>query len=215
MIEYPSISNASKAPRKPMLAFEKLDGSMIRVKWTPRNGFCLFGSRECLLDDTHPHLGYVVHLFNSTISAELDDLLRHHFSKEKEVVVCGEFFGPSSFAGIHVDPVEQMKLVVFDLLVIIKKSYHEFVLPQDFVKLMAHTTIPTPRLVYEGVLGEDFISKVRGNKLDIELNEGVVCKGRERSGAYRGKVWMCKIKTNHYMDRLKTRYGDGWGRFWE
>jgi ATP-dependent RNA circularization protein (DNA/RNA ligase family) len=214
VIEYPSISNASKAPRKPMLAFEKIDGSNIRIKWTPKNGFCLFGSRECLLDDTHPHLGYVVHLFNATLNAELDDLLRPLFRAEKEVVVYGEYYGPNSFAGIHVDPVEQMKLVVFDLLVV-KKSYTEFVLPQDFVKLMAGTSIPTPRLVYTGTLGEDFINTVRENRLDTELNEGVVCKGRLRSGAYRGKVWMAKIKTNLYMDRLKERYGDTWGRFWE
>ena len=197
-----------------MLAFEKIDGSNIRIKWTPKNGFCLFGSRECLLDDTHPHLGYVVHLFNTTIREELDATLRPRFRDEKEVVVYGEYYGPNSFAGIHVDPVEQMKLMVFDLLVI-KKSCTEFVLPQDFVKLLSLTTIPTPRLIYTGTLGEDFIGAVRENRLDIELNEGVVCKGRERSGAYRGKVWMAKIKTSSYMDRLKARYGDTWGRFWE
>jgi hypothetical protein len=214
VIEYPRIMASSKAPRKPMLAFEKLDGSNIRIKWTPKNSFCLFGSRECLLDATHPHLGGVVPLFNTTFKQELDELLRKNFAKEKEVVVCGEYWGPNSLAGIHVDPADQMHLTVFDLLVV-KKSYNEFVLPQDFVKLMAPTKVPTARLVYEGTLGEEFIQRVRNNDFDQPLNEGVVCKGRERSGAFRGKVWMCKIKTNEYMGRLKERHGQDWGRFWE
>jgi hypothetical protein len=214
VIEYPSIMASSKAPRKPMLAFEKLDGSNIRIKWTPKNSFCLFGSRECLLDATHPHLGGVVGLFGSTMELELDALLRRHFAKEKEVVVCGEYWGPSSFAGIHTDPPDQMHLTIFDLLVV-KKSYNEFVLPQDFVKLMAGTTIPTPRFLRDGNLNEEFIQQVRENKFDPPLNEGVVCKGRERSGAFRGKVWMCKVKTNEYMNRLQERDGQDWGRFWE
>jgi hypothetical protein len=197
-----------------MLAFEKLDGSNIRIKWTPKKGFCLFGSREWLLDETHPYLGGVVHLFASTFKPELDVLLRKNFSHEKEVVVYGEYWGPNSFAGIHVEPPDQMKLAIFDLLVI-KKNHHEFLLPQEFVKLMTGTTIPTPRLVYEGTLGEEFIQKVRNNQLDVLLNEGVVCKGRERSGAFRGNVWMCKIKTLQYLDRLKERYVQDWGRFWE
>jgi hypothetical protein len=214
MIEYPSIMASAKAPRKPMLAFEKIDGSNIRIKWTPKKGFCLFGSRECLLDSQHPHLGGVVGLFGSTMELELDDLLRRHFSKEKEVVVYGEYWGPSSFAGIHVDHPDQMHLTIFDLLVV-KKSYHEFLLPQEFVKLMSTTSLPTPRLVYEGTLGEEFIRRVRENRFEPALNEGVVCKGRERSGAFRGKVWMCKVKTNEYMERLQERYGQDWGRFWE
>lgn len=39
MVEYPSIQNSSKAPRKNCIAFEKLDGSNFRAKWTQKNGF--------------------------------------------------------------------------------------------------------------------------------------------------------------------------------
>jgi hypothetical protein len=68
-------------------------------------------------------------------------------------VVYGEYWGPNSLAGIHVDPLDQMKLTIFDLLVI-KKSYHEFLLPQEFVKLMAGTSIPTPRSALPSVAGK-------------------------------------------------------------
>jgi hypothetical protein len=38
MIEYPSMQNSSKAPRKECMVFEKLDGSNFRAKWTEKKG---------------------------------------------------------------------------------------------------------------------------------------------------------------------------------
>lgn len=214
MIEYPSIANSSKAPRQPMIAFEKLDGSNVRVLWTPKKGFCRFGSREQLLDETHPHLGGVVSVFRQTCQEPLDALLRQHFRQEKEVTAFGEYLGPNSFAGIHTDLVDQMRFVLFDLLVQ-KKGYYEFLLPQEFVKLTAGLLCPVARVVHEGNLTDGFIQRVRANDFDPPLGEGVVCKGRERSGAYRGKVWMVKIKTQAYLDRLQARYGEEWKKYWE
>jgi len=34
------------------------------------------------------------------------------------------------------------------------------------------------------------------------LKEGVVCKGTQKSGAFRGHIWMAKIKTKEYFDKL-------------
>ena len=39
------------------------------------------------------------------------------------------------------------------------------------------------------------------------MNEGVICKGKQSSGAYRGGVWMAKIKTQSYFDRLNLKFG--------
>lgn len=214
MIEYPTIISSAKAPRRDMIAFEKLDGSNVRVKWTPKKGFHLFGSRTQLLDETHPHLGGVVRVFNATCLDILEAMFRKQFGKEKEVVVYGEYLGPNSFAGIHSDPVEAMRYVVFDIM-LHKKSYTEFLPPQEFVKLTKGTGLPTPRVVYEGNLGEAFIKQVRENDFDPPLHEGVVCKGTVRSGAYRGKVWMCKIKTLQYLELLQQRYGQDWEKYWE
>src|SRR3954469_17994172 len=102
MIEYPTIMNSSKAPRASCIAFDKLDGSNIRVKYTQKRGFCLFGSRTQLFDATHPHLGEAVPAFNNNFNEPLSKIFRDRWSNEREIVVFGEFYGAQSFAGIHV-----------------------------------------------------------------------------------------------------------------
>lgn len=201
MIEYPTIQNSSKAPRKPCIAFEKLDGSNMRVKWTQKKGFSLFGSRTQLIDASHPHLGGVVEVFKRDYEEKLVDIINKNFRGEREVVVFGEYFGPSSFAGIHTD--EPKKFVLFDVLVGHKNE--KFLLPQEFIKLF-DGKVEIPRVIYRGNLSDQFIKEIRENKYD--LFEGVICKGTERSGAYRGGVWMCKIKTQKYFDLLKNRFGE-------
>lgn len=214
MIEYPSIINSSKAPRRQMIAFEKLDGSNIRVKYTSKRGFDLFGSRTQLIDSSHPILGGVVNVFNSTCKEPLEEYFRKFYPKDKEIVVFGEYVGPNSFAGFHNDPIDKMRFVMFDIL-LIKNQWTEFLMPQEFVKVANKLLdiIPTPRIVYEGNLTDDFIQRVRENEFGV--NEGVICKGREKSGAFRGKVWMCKIKTNAYLEKLKTKYSADWMKYYE
>lgn len=215
MIEYPSIINSSKAPRKPMIAFEKYDGSNIRVKYTPKKGFNLFGTRTQLLDATHSTLGGVVKIFNEKYKGPLEEAFKKFFPKEKEIIVFGEYIGPHSFAGVHEDPVEAMQFILFDIL-LIYQSYTEFLLPQDFIKFiekLKNKDILTPKVSYEGNLTDEFIQRVRINEFNV--NEGVVCKGKERVGNVRGKVWMCKIKTNEYLNRLKLRYTENWSNYWE
>ena len=80
--------------------------------------------------------------------------------------------------------------------------------PKTFLKLFGHLHIP--ELVYEGNLNEPFIQAVRENKLDIKLNEGVVCKGGSGHN-----LWMAKIKTWEYLEKLKSRKGDDWTKYWE
>lgn len=216
MIEYPSIINSSKAPRKPMIAFEKIDGSNIRIKWTHKRGFDLFGSRQQLLDSSHPNLGGVVALFHDKYKEALEELFKYEWGKtENEIIVFGEYYGPNSFAGLHADPISKMNFYMFDIL-FVKKSYTEFLLPQEFIKLspkFEKIGIPLPKVVYEGNLTDDFIRRVREN--EFNLNEGVVCKGTQRLGSFRGKVWMCKIKTNAYLQRLKDRFKDDWNKYYE
>lgn len=201
MIEYPTMQNSSKAPRKSCIAFEKLDGSNMRVKWTQKKGFSLFGSRTQLIDSSHPHLGGIVEVFKRDYEEKLEDIINKNFRNERELVVFGEYFGPNSFAGIHTD--EPKKFVMFDVLVGHKNE--KFMLPQDFIK-MFDGKVEIPRVIYRGNLNDQFIKEIRENKYD--LFEGVICKGTERSGAYRGGVWMCKIKTQKYFDLLKNRFGE-------
>lgn len=201
MIEYPSIINSSKAPREHCIAFDKFDGSNIRVKYTQKRGFDLFGSRTQLIDATHPHLGEVVAIFNNQFREPLTKIFRDTWPNEREAIAFGEFYGMQSFAGIHVagDP---KFFMLFDVLVGHKNR--KFVPPKEFLKLFGHLQIPA--VIYEGNLTDQFIRDVREDKYC--LNEGVVCKGTQKSGAFRGGMWMCKIKTQRYLDRLKAKFGE-------
>ncbi len=210
MIEYPSIINSSKAPRKQMVAFDKLDGSNIRVKYTQKRGFDIFGSRTQLIDRTHPHLGEVVDVFMHDFSEPLTKIFRDKFRDEREIIVFGEFLGDKSFAGIHVagDP---KRFVLFDVLVGHKNQ--KFIMPREFIKLFGGK-VNIPRVIFEGNLTDQFIKDVREGKYDVF--EGVICKGTEKSGAYRGGIWMCKVKTQKYFEALKQRFDQSEiEKYWE
>lgn len=202
MIEYPSILPSSKAPRQPCIAFEKLDGSSIRVKYTQKQGFSLFGSRTQLIDASHPHLGKVIPLFKEQFDVPLTKLIKKVWPNEREVIVFGEFVGDKSFAGLH-DPTDPtLRFVLFDIMVGHKNR--KFLLPQEFVDL-CDKIVPIAQVMYMGNLNDQYIKEVRES---TTLKEGVVCKGTQRTGAARGNVWMCKIKTQKYLDTLFNRFGD-------
>ena len=202
MIEYPHIMGSSRAPREHCLAFEKFDGSNIRVKYTSKRGFHLFGSRTQMFDRGHPFLGAAVDLFYKFYENPLVDLIEKEWPNEREVIAFLEFFGPNSFAGWH-EPTDPKEVVLFDLM--IGHKNRKFLLPQEFVKLVG-PRCRIPRVIYEGNLNDQFIADVRAGQYIV--NEGVVCKGTEKTGAHRGHVWMAKIKTQAYLDKLFNRYGE-------
>ena len=78
-------------------------------------------------------------------------------------------------------------------------------MPKEFVKL-TQGKVTIPRIMYEGNLNDQLIADVRAGKYDV--TEGVVCKGTQKTGAARGGVWMAKIKTQAYLDKLFNRYGE-------
>jgi len=202
MIEYPSILPSSKAPRDHCIAFDKLDGSNIRVKYTNKKGFHLFGSRTQMFDKGHPFLGEAVDIFYRDYEDPLVDLIAEHFPDEREIVAFLEFFGPNSFAGWH-EKTDPKTLVLFDIMVGHKNR--KFLRPQEFVKLF-QGKMTIPRIIYEGNLTNQFIQDVRDGKYDVV--EGVVCKGTIRTGAHRGGIWMAKIKTQAYINRLREKMGE-------
>src|ERR1035441_142555 len=145
MIEYPSIMSSAKAPRESCIAFEKLDGSNIRVKYTRNKGFNLFGSRTQMFDKGHPFLGAAVGLFYRDFENPLVDLIESEFPNEREVIAFFEFFGDLSFAGWH-DPDDPTKrLVCFDIMVGHKNR--KFLMPQEFVKMAEKYKVIAPRVM--------------------------------------------------------------------
>jgi hypothetical protein len=208
MIEYPTIMSSSRAPHASCIAFEKYDGSNIRVKYTNKKRFCLFGSRTQMFDKGHPFLGEAVDIFYNKYEDKLVDLIEDNFPHEREVIAFLEFFGEKSFAGYH-EKDDPKDLMLFDLM--IGHKNRKFLLPKDFIKLTAKVQAEIPIIIYEGNLSDQFIQDVRDSKYDTlgkrTIFEGVVCKGNKRTGAHRGNVWMAKIKTRKYFDLLNTKFG--------
>ena len=79
--------------------------------------------------------------------------------------------------------------------------------PKQFVADFSH--LPIARVVYEGKLTGKFAEDVRRGV--YRVIEGVVCKG----GTGGTDLWMVKIKTYEYMERLKRAFADRWEEYWE
>jgi hypothetical protein len=190
------------------IAFDKIDGSNFRAKYTQKEGFCLYGTRTQLINHETPFWGEMVTVFENTIKNELESIFKKEkeFRDFREIIVFGEFFGEDSFAGRHGN--SEKKIILFDVLCGHKQR--KFVLPQDFIKIFKD--FPIPRVIRRGNLNEFFIQEIREDK---DLMEGVICKGTERSGAFAGGVWQCKIKTNLYLQKLKENFGEEAKLYWE
>lgn len=210
MIEYPHIINSSKAPKQHCIAFDKLDGSNFRAKYTQKQGFSTFGTRTQLIDETTPFWNEMVSIFKGLYSDRLIELFKRNrnFRDYREIVVFGEFLGENSFAGFHEN--EPHDLVFFDVMVGHKQR--RFLKPQEFIQSL-DGVVPIPSVVYEGNMGQDLIDRVRKN--EFGLKEGVICKGTLTNGAFAGNCWMCKIKTQEYLDKLKNRFKDKWEQYAE
>lgn len=210
MIEYPSIINSSKAPRKACIAFDKLDGSNFRAKYTQKKGFNVFGTRTQLIDQTTPFWSEMVEVFERDHQEELTKLFKSDKDLRdfREIIVFGEFLGAHSFAGNHEN--EPHKIVIFDIMV--GHKLRKFLKPREFIKKL-DGVVEIPKVIYEGNLNEEFIQNVRDNVYNLQ--EGVICKGVETSGAFCGGVWTCKIKTNAYLQKLKERFKEDWEKYAE
>lgn len=203
MYRYPEIKGPSKAPHDHCFAFEKLDGSNMRFEWGPKRTWYKFGSRNQLIDKNYPILGKAIDMFQEEFAGAMDLVFRKDkdFRNIQGATAFAEFFGPNSFAGQHVDE-DPKELVLFDVH-IHKKG---IMAPGEFIKKFGFLSVP--KVVYQGVLNESFIQDVRAGRYPVK--EGVVCKGGSGHG-----LWMRKVKTQAYLDRLKDAFGQDWKRYGE
>ena len=118
-----------------------------------------------------------------------------------EITVFTEFFGYNSFAGMHKkdDPKE---LVLFDVQI-----DRGIVVPEQFIQDFGSLKIA--QVIYRGKLTGKFIEDVRQGKYGVF--EGVVCKG----GKNANNLWMVKIKTYTYLEKLKQAFQRDWESYWE
>lgn len=217
MLQYPSINGVNKTPLgEPCVAFYKYDGSNLRFEWDKKKGWNKFGSRTQMIDSKTPILGEGIELFQDTMAHEIiyriKDNEGKNFNNLQRITAFAEFYGENSFAGTHFEE-DEKKLKLFDIF-LFKKGFY---LPKEFVNIFSGWE-HRAEVVYEGNLNQLFIQAVRDNKLEgVNLFEGVICKGYSKKikSQYHGDLWMCKIKTQQYLDRLKKVFYDDWEKFAE
>lgn len=185
----------------PVYAFDKLDGSNVRVEWSRKNGFHRWGRRHGLLDDSSPILKRAPEIFDGTLSETLGQIYRNE--RWESCTTFLEFWGWNSFAGNH-DSNESQFVSVFDIDVY-KRGLLD---PKEFIDITRPLApIPGGRsaLLYHGNANEQFVKSVKNGSLSGMTFEGVVCKA---SGRRPGQVTMFKVKSDAWLSRLKTACGD-------
>ena len=198
MKQYWEISGPSKAPHEPCIAFYKYDGSNIRAEWTKKRGWHKFGSRKVLIDRSSELGREAINTFLSTYSEDLAKVFTDNklFRNCQNVTVFCEFFGENSFAGQH-NPNDEKEIVLLDVN-IHKKG---IMLPRDFVKTFGHLKIP--EVIYEGIFNLTFIHDVINGRYPVE--EGIVAKGILPNKKSQHSLWMAKVKTAKWINKLKNR----------
>jgi hypothetical protein len=214
MLHYPKIPSSAGCPGGRCVAFDKIDGTNLHWSWDRDFGWHAFGTRRDQFDLTeagieafhraHPGLDDCVALFQRDLAADLDRLFREHagYTGYAEMKVFTEYAGPLSFAGRH-QPGDAMELVLFDVLA----GTDGLVGPVAFVRDFGHLRIP--RVVYQGKFTGQLTENVRAGRWGVK--EGVVVKGWTGGD----DLWMCKIKTLEYLERLKRSFGAAWQDYWE
>lgn len=199
MKTYPSIPKKIN-DKFEIIAFDKLDGSNIRVEWNPKEGFTRFGTKTRLLGEDQGVLFKAKDLILNKYQ-ELDTIFKN--KKYKNTTCFFEFFGNKSKFGQH-------KSDDCHDVVLIDVAYDKrgFTSPKDFIQFYGHLGIP--KVLYEGIADSDFKLKVENGDLEGISTEGVVCKG-VRSG----QIVMFKIKTNKWLGELKEYCGENQNLFYE
>ena len=100
----------------PCLAFEKYDGSNLRFFYDQRRGWHSTGTRYRWFKAVTPMFGPAVEMFQSRYAQGIVEILRgfKEYRGVTELVAFCEFFGPSTFSGLHKED-EPKQLVLFDV----------------------------------------------------------------------------------------------------
>ena len=211
MLQYPSILGVKKVPKGfPCIAFYKYDGSNLRFEWSAKKGWNKYGSRTQMIDIKHEVFGKGIEIFQEQLGNIIVERIKKAYPKEfkniERITAFAEFYGENSFAGNH-EISDEKNVKLFDIY-IFKKG---FLAPEKFVEIFGDWD-KAAQVVYQGNLNEGFIQDVRHNGLILPLNEGVICKGSSDKIKFQthGTVWMTKIKTFDFINRLKNRYAEKW-----
>lgn len=207
---YPKIPSTLDCPLRQCIAFEKYDGTNIHWVWQQNMGWMDFGTRRdrfplnnkgvAQFEAAHPELSGLDKLWDQDGRLENYLLDNPKYNSAKEIIVFTEYFGPNSFAGQH-NPKDEKQLVIFDIQVDGK-----IIPPEQLVEDFKDFNIA--KIVFQGKFSGQLFVDVRKGKLNVK--EGVVVKG-----TVGGQVYMAKIKTEAYLERLKNEFKNDWQSYWE
>ena len=218
---YPKIPDSRNCPLKKCIVFEKIDGTNLHIHYLYRD-WKSFGTRRDSFEYTlegklefikeHPELEKAL---DCDIEL-LNDLREYLKSLEKynkeEIVLFFEFAGDKSFAGQHSEN-DNHRLWLIDV------SIGERMLgPEEFLMDFASFNLYMPPIIFKGKYSGMLVENIKNGRMLV--NEGCVIKGMidsEFATKYNGIIqpYMCKVKTNAYMERLKIEFKDNWGKYWE
>lgn len=196
MKHYPSITK-EVLQYIDIYAFDKLDGSQIRVEWNKKKGFYKFGTKNTLIDAATKPWGRAIEI----IKAKYEDDLSKVFTAQKwtDAICFFELWGPSSFAGTH-NFEEELTATFFDV-----NPYKQGILePLQFLKFFGH--LDAPKVLYIGKATVQLFDQVKQSTLTGMTFEGVVCKGASQNKAH--MPTMFKIKSQAWLDKLHIYCGN-------
>jgi hypothetical protein len=206
---YPKIPDTTNCPLKQCIVFSKIDGTNLSWYCKPKLGWYAFGTRRDKFDLNkdgiakfnlaHPGLEDATKIFKQAYINAVDYKNINH-----EVVLFTEFYGYNSFAGQH-DPKDKKKLVLFDV-----SMNGNLFMPEEFLEAFGQYDFgygyDTPEVLYKGKYSGQLVEDIRKDKYNTK--EGAVIKG-----VVDGRVYMCKQKTDAYIQRLKTEFKDNWEQY--
>lgn len=211
-LAYPKIPDTLDCPLKQCVAFEKLDGT--NIHFVINNGRLTgFGTRrdrfptgpegEQSFCQIHPELSAV--LDNDVdFLISFDEFIKAtpKYNDANEVILFMEWYGPKSFAGTH-KPNDNCLLYLIDAQI-----NGRMLPPEEFLADFVGFENEIPKVVFKGKFTGQLFVDVRNGKYDVK--EGVVVKG-----IVDDQVYMAKIKTQKYLDKLKESFGDKWKEYGE
>lgn len=199
MKQYDSIEYFGDNWGLPIVAFDKLDGSNLRFEYSQKRGFYKFGTRNMMIDENTEDFGFAINLFKEKYEESLTKIFKSKTYRDTLSFVCfAELLGSKSSFGQHSFNDDIFDITLFDV------SGHKkgMVSPNQFIDDFGAAGIP--RVVYKGNLNKELVGRVKNNEFD--LSEGVICKGVTTSKKGFDNLFYCKIKTDDWFNRLRSKY---------
>lgn len=198
MKEYDQIDYYGDYWGLPIIAFDKLDGSNIRIEYSHKRGFYKFGTRKMMINENTEDFGFAVPLFLNKYEESLSKIFSSREYRNILSFVCfAELHGKKSAFGQHDFGNDEFDITLFDI-----NQYKKGLMPpKQFIKDFESVRIP--RVVYEGNLNKEFVLSVKNN--EFGLTEGVICKGLIKTRKGVPQLYYCKIKTNDWFERLRNK----------